>query len=323
VTTKLTEAYSNVVEKEIEWLWYPYIARGKLTIIQGDPGDGKTTLALFLASELSKEISQRENIIGLSDKVSQTIYQSAEDGIEDTVKPRLNVLGANCNNIHFINIKNVLSFNSLEIEKSIIEVKADLLILDPLQSFLGKDKSMNNISDLREVLNGLIKVAARTNCSVVLIGHMNKASNMKDLYRGLGSIDIVAVARSIMLVKRLNEDSDKRVILNLKNNLAKQGKPMSFELTEKEGFKWLGHIDGDRTSEIFLKTENKKMKSTCMLLLEVLSKGQVKATEIFQFMREKGISVRTVKEAKKHLNIETFKEQNIWIWRLADSNNNE
>ena len=129
--------FNSVESKEIEWLWKPYIAFGKLTVLEGDPGDGKTTLALKLVSQLTT-LKDRE-IEGLCSRKINVIYQSAEDGIEDTIKGKLDRMHADCKRVCFI-AKNDLSLEDDSIEKAIIKARAELLVFDPIQSFIGKDK---------------------------------------------------------------------------------------------------------------------------------------------------------------------------------------
>ena len=189
---KNIEYFSKVQCKEIEWLWYPYIPYGKITIIQGDPGEGKTSLALYIASILSKG-----GMFPLSDKLiarQNVIYQNREDGAADTIKPRLERYGTNCDNVCFIlEDDKPLSFVDDRLEKAIIESNARVLILDPIQAYLG-DSDMGRANDVRPIMNRLCKVAEKTNCAILLIGHLNKKDGGKDLYRTLGSIDIAAAA---------------------------------------------------------------------------------------------------------------------------------
>ena len=180
---------SEIQSKEVAWLWFPFIPYGKLTIVQGDPGDGKTTLVLNIAAKLSKGE-------GLDSKMKLTeplnvIYQSAEDGLADTVKPRLETAGANCKNISVIDesIKS-LSMIDERLEEAVIRTKAKLLILDPIPAYLGGGMDMNRANEARDMTKKLATLAEKYQCAIVLVGHMNKAAGNKAAYRGMGSIDI-------------------------------------------------------------------------------------------------------------------------------------
>lgn len=196
---------SEIQMREVEWLWYPYIPFGKLTIIQGDPGEGKTTFALRLAAACSTGTAM-PGMESLSP--FNVIYQSAEDGLEDTIKPRLTEAGADQERV--INIredKKSLHLLDSRIEKAIVRCDAKLLILDPLQGYLGERIDMNRANEIREVMKAIGQVAQRTGCAIVLVGHLNKATGMISAYRGLGSIDFRAAARSVLVVGRLRKNN--------------------------------------------------------------------------------------------------------------------
>lgn len=193
---------SQVETQMVRWLWYPFIPYGKLTIIQGDPGDGKSTFILNIAAMLSKgqgfdaDMEQGNSV--------NVIYQTAEDGLADTVKPRLESAGADCTRISIIDeSEKSVSMTDDRLEQAIRKENAGLLILDPIQAYLGCGTDMNRANEAREMTKKLGSIAERTGCAIVLIGHMNKGSGAKAAYRGMGSIDFYAVARSVLLVGRI------------------------------------------------------------------------------------------------------------------------
>lgn len=141
---------SDVQTQPIEWLWYPFIPYGKLTIIQGDPGDGKTTLALNIAAKLSNG-KGLENEIMTQEPVT-IIYQTAEDGLADTVKPRLENAEADCSKILVIDESSkLLSMTDERLEKALIQTNAKVLILDPIQAYLGGGIDMNRANEARNI----------------------------------------------------------------------------------------------------------------------------------------------------------------------------
>lgn len=196
---------ADVETKKVEFLWYPYIPYGKLTIIQGDPGEGKTTAVLQIAALLTKgeklpeDDQEREPV--------NVIYQTAEDGLADTVKPRLEAAGADCSKVLVIDeSEQGLSMSDLRIEEAIKQTGAKLVILDPIQAYLGSGVDMHRANEIRPVMKHLGDIAEKYNCAIILIGHMNKASGSKSTYRGLGSIDFQATARSVLIVGRVKDD---------------------------------------------------------------------------------------------------------------------
>ena len=307
---------SEIQSQEVAWLWFPFIPYGKLTIVQGDPGDGKTTLVLNIAAKLSKGE-------GLDSKMKLTeplnvIYQSAEDGLADTVKPRLETAGANCENISVIDesIKS-LSMIDERLEEAVIRTKAKLLILDPIQAYLGGGMDMNRANEARDMTKKLGALAEKTKCAIILIGHMNKASGNKAAYRGMGSIDFFAVARSVLLVGRVEGESNTRAVVQIKNNLAAFGHPKAFALSE-DGFKWLGdyEITVDEVLGGITPKANKMEQAKQMLRELAETQSAVLSNEIFDRANELGISKRTLENAKKELGVQTRKINNAWYWEL-------
>lgn len=203
---------SEVQSQEIEWLWYPFIPYGKLTIVQGDPGDGKTTLILNIAAKLSKG-EGLDNDMKLMESMN-IIYQTAEDGLADTVKPRLEKAGADCERILIIDESDKsLSMADERLEEAIIQTGARMLILDPIQAYLGGGMDMNRANEARDMTKRLGVLAEKYKCAIILIGHMNKASGNKAAYRGMGSIDFFAVARSVLLVGRVEGEPNIRAVV--------------------------------------------------------------------------------------------------------------
>ena len=225
---------SDIEPKEVKWLWYPYIPFGKVTLLQGDPGDGKSKFMLSLAALLSKgehlpfaDEEEREPIT--------IIYQTTEDDADDTVVPRFNSAGGNGDNLIFIkeDMKS-LSFGDNRIREAIEKYNAKLLILDPMSSYIGESCSMNNANETRAEFNHLIAVAKDTGCAIVIIAHMNKMRDTNPLYRTNGSIDIAGAARSILAITRTanKEAPAERYLVQVKSNLAPTGSAILFEVAE-------------------------------------------------------------------------------------------
>lgn len=303
--------------QEVQWLWHPYIPFGKLTIIQGNPGEGKTTLALRLAAACSTgtPMPGMEPVAPFP-----VIYQSAEDGMGDTIKPRLMEAGADLERVlSIVEDKVQLSLLDVRIEQAIRERNARLMILDPIQGYIGSHVDLNRANEIRSVLKGVSAVAERTGCAIVLIGHLNKASGASSAYRGLGSIDFRAAARSVLLIGRLKNDPTVRVIVHDKSSLAPEGKSLAFGLEDEEGFRWLSGYDGITSEELLGGvTAETKTAMAEELIRTMLAGGQeVMAEEVFRAAQHKGISRRTVNEAKKSIaSIVTRKVGKFWFWSL-------
>ena len=307
---------SEIQSQEVSWLWYPFIPYGKLTIIQGDPGDGKTTLVLNIAAKLSRG-EGLDSEMRLPEPMN-VIYQSAEDGLADTVKPRLELARADCERILVIDEKEKsLSMVDERLEKAIVQTKAKMLILDPIQAYLGGGMDMNRANEARDMTKRLGALAEKYQCAIVLIGHMNKAAGNKAVYRGMGSIDFFAVARSVLLVGRVEGEPNIRAVIQIKNNLAAFGHPKAFQLSEDD-FSWIGDYE-ITVDEVLggIAPKANKMEQAKRLLRELaLTSGAVQSNEILDMADEQGISKRTLENAKKELGIRAKKINNSWYWEL-------
>lgn len=281
---------SEVQSQEIEWLWYPFIPYGKLTIVQGDPGDGKTTLILNIAAKVSRG-EGLENGMNVP-KPMNVIYQTAEDGLADTVKPRLEKAGADCERILVIDESDKsLSMVDERLEQTLLQTQAKMLILDPIQAYLGGGIDMNRANEAREMTKKLGILAEKYQCAIVLIGHMNKAGGNKVAYRGMGSIDFFAVARSVLLVGKIEGEPNLRAVVQIKNNLAEFGHPKAFSLSEN-GFTLIGdyEITVDEVLGGVVPKANKLEQAK--LFLRELSKNNniMPSNEIFDIAEKDNIS---------------------------------
>ena len=310
---------SEVQQTEVDWLWYPYIPFGKLTIIQGNPGEGKTFFAMQLAAACTnrKFLPQMEPF-----EPFNVIFQTAEDGLGDTIKPRLISVEADPERVLVIDdTENPLTLADQRIEKAIRENNARLVIIDPLQAFLGANVDMNRANEVRPIFRRLAEMVQNTNCAIVMIGHLNKASGSQSTYRGLGSIDITAVVRSLLFIGKVKNDPTTRVIVHEKSSLAPPGQSLAFSLGDENGFRWIGAYD--ITSEDLLaggegsKTELKQ-ELAVKLIMDFLVEGKkVSIAEINAEAKERGISERTVRLAKNSMGDRIASERqgkDWWIW---------
>lgn len=293
---------SDVELTPVDWLWKPYLPFGKLSVLQGNPGEGKTYFAMHLAAACTngKLLPNMERM-----EPFNVIYQPAEDGLGDTVKPRLIEAGADLDRVLVIDDSDVqLTLSDERIEKAIIENNARLVIIDPIQAYLGADVDMNRANEVRPIFMRLGQVAQRTGCAILLIGHLNKAAGMQSLQRGLGSIDIAAAVRSVMFIGKLKHDPTMRILTHEKSSLAPPGVSLAFSLGDEGGFRWVGEYDitaDEMLSGIEPQRETKTQQAKDLICTLLAGGKQVLSEDIDKAALERGIPGRTVRDAKREL----------------------
>lgn len=245
---------SEVEAQEVHWLWERRIPLGKITILDGDPGMGKSLLAMNVAACVSTGRPMADGTVGRQGGV---VLIAPEDGAGDTIKPRLEAAGGDPSQVLLLNT--VESFDTkrveiyqrpfslsqdLEVEEAIKQMNAVLVILDPLMAVLGYTIDSSRDQEVREVFTPLAQLAERTGCAVLIIRHLNKGGSENPLYRGAGSIGIIAAARIGMIVAQDPDDEAKRILATTKNNLSKKAANLIYRVVENERgvpfIEWLG-----------------------------------------------------------------------------------
>ena len=323
---KLINMEQVEVEK-IDWLLYPFIPFGKVTIVQGDPGEGKTTMVLQIIAKLTKgeavlpsgsdEPALEEKTMDL--EPVNVIYQTAEDGLGDTIKPRLLSAGADCSRVMVIDDNDqALTMMDARLEEAIIKTKARLVVLDLIQGFLGAAVDMHRANEIRPLMKRVAVLAEKYHCAIILIGHMNKNSNGKSSCRGLGSIDFQAAARSVLIVGRIKDEPEIRVVCHVKSSLAPEGKSIAFRLDKDTGFEWIGEYDISADDLLSGDNRGQKIHEAKEFLKEILVSGSVAQTKVAEEAESRGIKKKTLWNAKKELEIESVKIGNQGFWMLPE-----
>ena len=238
------------------------------------------------------------------------IYQTAEDGLGDTVKPRLMEADADLDRVLVIDDRDTpLTLADERIARAIRENNARLVIIDPVQAFLGADVDMNRANEVRPIFR-----------AIVLIGHLNKAAGTQSTYRGLGSIDITAAVRSLLFIGKLKDSPTTRVLIHEKSSLAPPGQSLAFSLGDEKGFEGIGAYD-ITADELLAGTDTAKTAQAQMLILELLADGKrMPSAELEKAVNERGISSRTMRTAKSRIGdrLVTEKDGTAWVCYLRD-----
>jgi archaellum biogenesis ATPase FlaH len=217
---------SEIETQHITWLWENRIPQGKITLLEGDPGMGKSLLAIDIAAHVSTGRPMHGESKG---KIGSVILIAPEDGAADTIKPRVAAAGGDLSRIHLLNTVECLDANDIkklklyqkpfslaqnlfELEQAIIQTKAILVVLDPLTAVLGHNIDSSRDQGIREIFTPLALLAESTNCAFLVVRHLKKGSSDNLLYRGAGSIGIIAAACTCLTIFYDPADEKKRVL---------------------------------------------------------------------------------------------------------------
>ena len=300
----------------IEWLSFPYFAYGKISFIDGDPGCGKSTFIIHQIANLScGKLLTPDGVEEGYDPIN-IVYQNGEDGLDDTIVPRLESAGADRSRIHVIDESDkALTLSDERIEQTINEKDAKLFVIDPFQAYIGDKVDLHRANETRVVMRQLGAVGERTGCAIVLIRHTTKGVGGNPLHRGLGSIDLVGAARSVLLIGRVPDNPSIRGIVQSKNNLAAEGEPMAFQFSET-GFEWLGAYDVTADELLSTPKSGSKRIQAEALINKLLDGGKsIMANEIFEKGKAIGVSRRTMENVKSELGIKSERIGYVWCWK--------
>jgi hypothetical protein len=313
----VTSLLSDIEPMPVEFLWWGRLLLSKLNIIQGNPGEGKTWLVLDVIAHITNGTKFSD---GSPCREGDALFITAEDGLADTIRPRLDLLGADVSKVHCLDfIRKGKQEASLELDSHMALLESWLkrhgevrvIAIDPLSAFLGKIDSHRN-SDVRGVLGRLAKLAEKYSVAILAINHLTKET-AKAIHRSLGSMAFVAAARAVWQVSPDRDDPGRKLFLPVKMNLARSS-GLAFRITD-QGLAWeKGEIEisADDAEAEDGETPRAEAKDW---LREMLRDGPVSAKQIETQAKIDGICPRTLKYAKKELGIESVRHDGAWSWR--------
>jgi putative DNA primase/helicase len=327
---------SDVKPKPIEWLWQGRIALGKLTLIAGDPGLGKSLLTIAMAAHITR--GNPWPVDGEPCPQGEVILLSAEDDPEDTIRPRLDVAGADPSKVHImqtvkdgdiehraLSLQSDIDLLDIELAKR-PEVRA--LFIDPISAYCGASDSHKN-TEVRGLLAPLADLAARHGVAIVAITHLNKGGAGSAIYRSMGSIAFIAAARAAFAVVKDQDDDGIRLMLPIKNNLGNDSDGVGYQVQEINGapcIVWGSERVTKTADEVLappldIDGEGGALSDAREFLLAELGDGPVRSKDLRSRARDAGHSWGTVRRAQKAIGVEVTKRGFVdgkWWWMLAD-----
>jgi len=328
--TPVVVSMDTVQRRPVVWLWWPYIALGKLCMLDGDPGIGKSLLMTQLAANLSKGHplpDQEGRPTFATDGPHVTVMLSTEDGLADTLKPRLEDAGADCSKIKVLTgwvdadgEEHAFSFQDMPMLERVLQAHDPrLVIIDPIQAYLGSGVDMHRANETRPLLEALRRLAEQYQCAIVCIRHPAKSSQGgKALHRGLGSVDFIGAARTGIFVEQHPADPTTVLVAQSKSNIGPLGRTLMFT---KEGgqFEWCGR---SRLSAEMLAGSGRGpdpyafLEAVCWLEKRLQDGLPVAYTVLRDEAEEEGLSFPTLRRAKKALGVVSLKREEQWDWQL-------
>lgn len=332
-----TVCLADVQPELIHWLWPGRIALGKLTLISGDPGLGKSLLTSFLAAVVSKgytwPLSKAQAHVG------SVVLLSAEDDAADTIRPRLDAAEADCTRVHIVQavigadkegpVQRSFSLkrDAAVLEELLLSIPdCRLLVIDPISAYLGENTDSHKNSDVRGLLAPLSEIAARYGVAVVLVDHLNKNGMGSAMYRSMGSIAFVAAARAAYIVTKDKDNQERRLVMPIKNNLAKDTTGLAYSIITAENgapvVAWESEpvmITADEALAPFESDEDKTSADwAVMVLQDVLKDGPVLASVAIKEAKQAGLTDKTLRTAREKLGIKPVKAafRGGWLWSL-------
>jgi len=319
---------ADVKTKRVDWLWEPYIPLGMVTVLDGDPGVGKSFCALSICADLT----QGHLLDGRRIAPANVLYLSVENPIAECVRPRFDSLGgapqrffALRGTVYEENGEQVTGAVTLadvsQLEQAIVTTKARLVVIDPIQSYLGASVDLHRSNETRPVMDGLSKLAEKYGCALLILRHLSKQTGGKAIFRGLGSIDITGAARSVLLAGSMPNDPETRAIVHTKSNVGRYGRTRGFSIDGTGQFSWTVGECSITANDLLAAPDGQsetKLDHAKEWLTALLQGGSKEQNAIIEAAKIEGINERTLRRAKESLRVKSRKASASggWIWNL-------
>jgi hypothetical protein len=324
---------ADITSANVSWLWEPYLARGKLAVLDGDPGTGKSFVTIDLACRITRGLPMPGT--GAAGKAASVLLLNAEDDARDTIRPRVLAANGDPDRVRVfaapgIGLERVPRFpeDFARLEAAVRETRAALVVIDPMMAFFPPDVSANNTQSITTALLPLSALAASTGACVLLVRHLRKSGGASAIYRGMGSIGILGAVRTGLMIARHPDDADLRVLSMTKTNIGPPGQSLGFRLARNEAsgqtvIDWTGPLDVT-ADDLFgacvpLRAGFRTRERAAEWLREFLANGERRASEVFEAARAAGIPERTLKRVKATVGVQSNAVKSDgkleWWWR--------
>jgi hypothetical protein len=331
----LLQCMAGVRRESVRWHWSRRIARGKLALAVGEPGEGKSSLFVDVTARTTTGATWPD---GGHAPQGPVLLLSAEDGLSDTIGPRLDACGADSQHVHVLTAIRCtdgttrgldLGRDVAALEAAIRQVRPVLVVIDPLSAYLGRADTWKD-SEVRALLAPLAALAEQYDCAILGVMHLSKGAGRKALHRAMGSIGFVAAARIVLAVARDPDDEERRLLLPVKNNLSPPADVLAFRLNEGRVVWESGPVHGVTADSVLnaMPADAEERQDAQTFLRDMLASGErVDSKAVVKAARANGISERTLKRAKARLGVQSkhtgFGATGKWHWWLPVSESQE
>ncbi|MDP9117744.1 MAG: AAA family ATPase [Actinomycetota bacterium] len=337
----MTIRLADVIPERVDWLWFGRLPLGKIVVLDGDPSVGKSTCAVDCAARVSTGTEWPD---GAANRRGAVLLLSAEDGLADTIRPRLDAAGGDPARVYALTevryrdeteqtrTRPVTLADLEHIERAVSTTAALLVVVDVLMAFLPGKVDSHRDQDVRGVLSGLAAMAERTGCCVLLLRHLNKSAGGAAMYRGGGSIGIIGAARVGLLAAVDPEDDERRVLAGIKSNLAPLPAALSYQLVDSPDHgcarvQWLGTSAHNAGSLLSMPPRDDDERTERDEAAEWLTKylvdsgGEAIAADVIKAANRDGIAKTTLHRARKRAGVTSTKDGfgGPWIWRIDEA----
>nr|MDP9480001.1 AAA family ATPase [Actinomycetota bacterium] len=321
---------SDIEPERVEWLWDRRIPLGKVTMLDGDPGRGKSTILYDLAARVTvgKDLPDGQPL-----EKGGVLIVSMEDGAADTILPRFLAAGGDPTRAKIIGAGTplVIPDDVDKLERAIRETGARLVVIDPVMGFLADNVNTNSDQQVRRALQPLVDLAERTGPAITLCRHLNKGGGGGEtIYRGQGSIGFIGIARSGLMVGEHPEREGVMVLAGAKGNLSEKPDSLAYRIKgaatadgiPTASIEYLGRTEVTASQMNTIpqdEGERDRLTEAREFLRDVLRAGPVWGKQIKREANEADIAYRTVERAKSDLKVQTYKdgESGKWMWVLS------